>query len=70
MQEERAKRESEGAEKARRVEELERDIQQTIEGQMRENRELREKIGESGVINRMYQEAEGLLKSHMNLSST
>ena len=64
--EERSKREAEGAEKARKVEELEREIAHTIEGQVRENKELKERLIDNGMYLRLYQEAESLVKSHMS----
>jgi hypothetical protein len=64
--EERSKRETEGAEKTRKVEELEREIAQTIDGQVRENRELKERLVDNGMYMRLYQEAESLVKSHMS----
>jgi hypothetical protein len=64
--EERTKRETEGAEKTRKVEELEREIAHTIEGQVRENQELKERLVDNRMYLRMYLEAENLVKSHMN----
>ena len=52
LQDERGQRECEGLEKAKKVEDLEREIAQTIEGQIKENKELREKLNVQGMYMR------------------
>ncbi len=52
-------------EKAHKVEELEKEISHTIEGQIRENQELRGKLADNSLLLQAYREAETVVKANL-----
>lgn len=65
LSEEKRQRQLEMIEKGHKVEELEREISHTIESQIRENQELRERLADNSMLLQAYKEAESLVKQQI-----